>query len=402
MAKLGIEGHDLLRQLDVLGPELEVLDAALQLEQQLPGLLATCSCTRSGARPVPWPRRTRRPRRAAPPRPAPRRGSFSWLLPSWLRGPAPGQAPACRNVRRPRPARSVARQDNSWMPAKNPDLHGNVPDKAPVALVLIDVINDLEFPGGDRLARHALPMARRLAALKARARGGRDPRHLRERQLREVAVGPDPPPRAQPWARTTAAGPWSSCCGPADDDYFVLKPKHSGFFSTTLDILVRVPAGEDADPHRGGGQHLRPLHRPGRVPARPPHRGAVRLRGLQRGGGQPLRPRPHAEGPGGGHAAVGGDRPGRAEEAAGRGSRRASASGTHPPEPATLLRRGGRCAAYFTGHREAALAQQGLDARIAARGTRGTRRRDRRCCRSRTRCRAAASPPPCRTAPSLP
>ncbi|HEX8338623.1 MAG TPA: isochorismatase family cysteine hydrolase, partial [Pyrinomonadaceae bacterium] len=25
---------------------------------------------------------------------------------------------------------------------------------------------------------------------------------------------------------------------PDDDDYFVLKPKHSGFFSTTLDILL--------------------------------------------------------------------------------------------------------------------------------------------------------------------
>jgi nicotinamidase-related amidase len=26
---------------------------------------------------------------------------------------------------------------------------------------------------------------------------------------------------------------------PTDDDYFVLKPKHSGFFSTTLDTLLR-------------------------------------------------------------------------------------------------------------------------------------------------------------------
>lgn len=26
---------------------------------------------------------------------------------------------------------------------------------------------------------------------------------------------------------------------PEDDDYFVLKPKHSGFFSTTLDTLLR-------------------------------------------------------------------------------------------------------------------------------------------------------------------
>lgn len=56
------------------------------------------------------------------------------------------------------------------MPAKNPDLHGNVPDEAPVALVIIDVINDLDFPGGDRLLRHALPMADRLAALKRRAK----------------------------------------------------------------------------------------------------------------------------------------------------------------------------------------------------------------------------------------
>jgi len=49
------------------------------------------------------------------------------------------------------------------MPAKNDDLHGSAPDKSDVALLLIDVINDLEFPEGDQLLRHALPMARRIA-----------------------------------------------------------------------------------------------------------------------------------------------------------------------------------------------------------------------------------------------
>ena len=39
------------------------------------------------------------------------------------------------------------------MPAKNADLHGNAPDKADVALLLIDVINDLEFPEGEQLLR---------------------------------------------------------------------------------------------------------------------------------------------------------------------------------------------------------------------------------------------------------
>src|SRR2546421_8895925 len=59
----------------------------------------------------------------------------------------------------------------TWgMPAKNEDLHGNVPDKAEVALLLIDVINDLEFEDGEKLLKFALPMAEKIAALKKRAR----------------------------------------------------------------------------------------------------------------------------------------------------------------------------------------------------------------------------------------
>lgn len=41
---------------------------------------------------------------------------------------------------------------------------------APCALLLIDVINDLEFDGGEKLLPRALPMARKLAALVKRAR----------------------------------------------------------------------------------------------------------------------------------------------------------------------------------------------------------------------------------------
>src|SRR6185437_11082059 len=61
------------------------------------------------------------------------------------------------------------------MPTKNEDLHGNAPDKSPVALLLIDVINDLEFPEGDQLLRFARPMADRIAALKRRAKAARIP-----------------------------------------------------------------------------------------------------------------------------------------------------------------------------------------------------------------------------------
>ena len=123
------------------------------------------------------------------------------------------------------------------MPARNPDLHGMVPDKSDVALLLLDVINDLEFDEGERLLRHALPMAHRLAALKRRARDAGIPaiyandnfgrwqsdfRRLIERCAMEDVRG----------------RPFAELLLPEDDDYFVLKPKHSGFFSTGLDVLL--------------------------------------------------------------------------------------------------------------------------------------------------------------------
>ena len=55
------------------------------------------------------------------------------------------------------------------MPVKNEDLYGFVPDQADVALLLIDVINDLEFDGGETLVQFAVPMAQKIAALKRRA-----------------------------------------------------------------------------------------------------------------------------------------------------------------------------------------------------------------------------------------
>jgi nicotinamidase-related amidase len=123
------------------------------------------------------------------------------------------------------------------MPAKNPDLHGNAPDQAPVVLLLIDVINDLEFEGGETLLAHALPMAERLAALK---------RRLRAASIPAVYVN-DNFGRWRSDFRTLLAHcqrdgvrgkPVVERLLPEDDDYFVLKPKHSGFFSTTLDLLL--------------------------------------------------------------------------------------------------------------------------------------------------------------------
>ena len=51
------------------------------------------------------------------------------------------------------------------MPEKNIDLHGSAPDKHKSALLLIDVINDLDFPEADQLLKYARPMARNLLRL---------------------------------------------------------------------------------------------------------------------------------------------------------------------------------------------------------------------------------------------
>jgi nicotinamidase-related amidase len=123
-------------------------------------------------------------------------------------------------------------------PAKNLDLHGSAPDDAPVALVLIDVINDMEFEGGDRLLAQALPMAECLAAFKRRAKTAGIPAIYANdnfgrwqsdfaslvRHCTGDAV------RGRPVARLLA---------PEPDDYFVLKPKHSAFFATPLATLLQ-------------------------------------------------------------------------------------------------------------------------------------------------------------------
>jgi hypothetical protein len=42
----------------------------------------------------------------------------------------------------------------------------HVPDNSHTALLLVDVINDFEFPGGEQLLRYALPAARRIKSMK--------------------------------------------------------------------------------------------------------------------------------------------------------------------------------------------------------------------------------------------
>lgn len=123
------------------------------------------------------------------------------------------------------------------MPTKNRDLHGNAPDESETALVLIDVINDLEFPGGEELLRFALPMARRLVELKRRVKAASVPAiYVNDNFGRWQS---DFNKQVEHCLHDGVRGqPLVELLRPEEDDYFVLKPKHSGFYSTGLDILL--------------------------------------------------------------------------------------------------------------------------------------------------------------------
>jgi nicotinamidase-related amidase len=122
------------------------------------------------------------------------------------------------------------------MPSRNPDLHGSAPDKSEIVLLIVDVINDLDFPEAKQLLRFVPGMARKLRKLKERAKAEGVPviyvndnfgrwrsdvrrlvEHCRKGQARHLV----------------------DALRPKEDDYFVLKPKHSGFFSSTLETLLR-------------------------------------------------------------------------------------------------------------------------------------------------------------------
>lgn len=109
---------------------------------------------------------------------------------------------------------------------------------ADAALLLIDVINPMDFPGGEHLIRQALPAAGKIAALRKR---------LGEAGVPVIYVNDNFGEWQSDFSgqvrRCTADACPASEVGrmllPGEQDYFVLKPKHSGFYSTSLDVLLQ-------------------------------------------------------------------------------------------------------------------------------------------------------------------
>lgn len=109
--------------------------------------------------------------------------------------------------------------------------------RSDTALLIIDVINDLEFPGGEKVLPWALRMVERLGPFAARARKAdvpviyvNDNFNLWRSNFADVYKHcTRPGSRGRQVARALK---------PRPDDYFILKPKHSAFFATSLVPLL--------------------------------------------------------------------------------------------------------------------------------------------------------------------
>ena len=105
------------------------------------------------------------------------------------------------------------------------------------ALLIIDVINDLDFSEGEALLKSALPMAHRIRDLKQRALEAEVPviyvndnfGRWQSNLQAQVEYCERPESRGRELVQLLRPGP---------KDFFVLKPKFSGFFGTTLELLL--------------------------------------------------------------------------------------------------------------------------------------------------------------------
>jgi len=121
------------------------------------------------------------------------------------------------------------------------------PERAPLAdrsaggamaLLVIDMISTWDFDGAEKIVAAATAIAARIGALKRRCvRAGvpviyvNDNRGRWRSEFRElVSISIEE-------SRTGAA--IARHLKPGDDDYSVLKPKHSAFYATPLDLLLR-------------------------------------------------------------------------------------------------------------------------------------------------------------------
>ena len=105
------------------------------------------------------------------------------------------------------------------------------------ALVLVDFINLFDFPRAPRLARRALPAARRTARLRARLSAAGVPCIYANDNFGQW-TSEFSRLVAECQERGGASGEIATLLAPRPGDFSILKPRHSAFYGTPLEFLL--------------------------------------------------------------------------------------------------------------------------------------------------------------------
>lgn len=105
-----------------------------------------------------------------------------------------------------------------------------------MALLIVDMINPLDFEGGAAMLPHALAAAKRIATLRKRLTAQDVPVVYVNDNFMQWQV--DFNAIVAHCRRDTLGSGLADLLAPQPGDYFILKPKHSGFFATPLPILL--------------------------------------------------------------------------------------------------------------------------------------------------------------------
>lgn len=108
-------------------------------------------------------------------------------------------------------------------------------NKIPVAMLIIDVINDFNFPEAPLLLKTSAPIAKKILNLKKRAKKEGIPVIYVNDNFGQWQSDK---PKLVEYCMQKDGGDFVRLLQPDEDDYFVIKPKHSGFFSTPLSTLL--------------------------------------------------------------------------------------------------------------------------------------------------------------------
>ncbi len=115
--------------------------------------------------------------------------------------------------------------------------HGLTPDRSIAALLILDVLSDFRFPDGPAVMRAARRIAQPVAHLRERAR---------QAGMAVIYVNDNPgrwrsdlPSLLDRCTRPRARGPdIVAQIAPGRTDYVILKPRHSAFYATPLEVLL--------------------------------------------------------------------------------------------------------------------------------------------------------------------